>query len=151
MRPHDGRIDEKFPELFIVDALQPLPESFPQLALFPTAEAVIDGIPVAELTGQVAPMESRCGLDTGRYGRKQGDVEIARFLGSEHQRNAVLSTLLRHRGNELQPGGAMCFVNLLINRHRSRQRPVPETPQTTYRRMNARVTACLCATFCYNP
>ena len=62
MRPYDGRIDEKVPELFIVDTLQPLPESFPQLALFPTAKAMIDGIPVAELAGQVAPWSPGAGL-----------------------------------------------------------------------------------------
>ena len=34
MRAHNGRVDEDLPEMFIIDALEPLPESFPQLALF---------------------------------------------------------------------------------------------------------------------
>ena len=42
-------------EPLIVDALEPLPEPLPQLALFPAAKAVVDGVPVAELIGQVPP------------------------------------------------------------------------------------------------
>ena len=55
MRPHSGRIDEELLEPFITDTLEPLPEPLPQLALFPTAIAVVDGVPVAELIGQVPP------------------------------------------------------------------------------------------------
>ena len=62
MRPYNGRIDEQRAEPFIVEGLEPLPEPFPQVALFPTTEAVTDGIPVAELIGQVPPRGPDAGL-----------------------------------------------------------------------------------------
>ena len=55
MRARNRRVDEQLLEPLIVDALEPLPEPLPQLALFPAAKAVVDGVPVAELIGQVPP------------------------------------------------------------------------------------------------
>ena len=58
MSAHAGRIDENLLESFIVSLWYPLPESLPDVALLPTAKAVIDGIPMAECIGQVPPWES---------------------------------------------------------------------------------------------
>ena len=55
MSPHNGRIDEQLLEVFGGAVLYPLPKAFPEVALFPSAEALVDGVPVPELIGQVAP------------------------------------------------------------------------------------------------
>ncbi len=55
MSAHDSRSDEYFLECFIVCLLSLLPEPCPEVALLPTAKPLIDGIPMAEFVGQVAP------------------------------------------------------------------------------------------------
>ena len=55
MSPHHSRIDEERLEAVVLAGVDPLSQSFPEGALFPAAEALVDGIPVPELFGQVAP------------------------------------------------------------------------------------------------
>ena len=55
MSPHHRRIDEEFLESFILAAVGPLPQSLPEGARFPVAETLVNGIPVPERLGQVAP------------------------------------------------------------------------------------------------
>ncbi len=58
MSAQDGRIDEHFLEWFIVGLLSLFPEPCPEVALLPTAKPLINGIPMAEFVGQVAPWGS---------------------------------------------------------------------------------------------
>ena len=53
--PPNGRIDERILESFVLAVLHPLPKALPQHALFPLTKALVDGIPVSELIGQVTP------------------------------------------------------------------------------------------------
>ena len=55
MSPHNGRIDEERLESVVLAVVAPLPQSFPEGALFPVAEPLVNGIPVPERLGQVAP------------------------------------------------------------------------------------------------
>ena len=55
MSPHHGRIDEERLELVILAGGYPLPQPLPEGARFPAAEVLVDGIPVPERLGPVAP------------------------------------------------------------------------------------------------
>ena len=55
MSTHNVRIDEQLLEVSSAAMLYPLPKALPEVALFPSTKALIDGVPVPELTGQVAP------------------------------------------------------------------------------------------------
>ena len=55
MSPHNGRIYEEGLEAFVRAAVEPLPQPLPEGTLFPAAEPLVDGIPVPEFLGQVAP------------------------------------------------------------------------------------------------
>lgn len=61
MGPHDGGIDEHLRGQLTAVLLHVLPELLPDGTGFPPAKAVIDRIPVAKLSGHIAPGNTRAG------------------------------------------------------------------------------------------
>ena len=52
MSPYHRRIDEEFLEAFVLATVDPLPQSFPEGARFPAAEALGNGIQSPNASGR---------------------------------------------------------------------------------------------------
>jgi hypothetical protein len=62
MGPHDGRIDEDLASQLTAVLSHVLPEVLPDVTRFPTAKAVIDGIPVAKVVRSIPPWDTSTSL-----------------------------------------------------------------------------------------
>ena len=76
MSPHHRRIDKEVLEAFVLALVDPFPQSLPDGALFPSAESLVNDIPVPERLRQVAPR--RAGARLGEDGFDEHPVAEAR-------------------------------------------------------------------------